>query len=150
MIELLHRGNIENAQVKKTYNQFEQLIREIRKRAIPEHVNELINKHIGQLNAVSDNGTELRKLTKQKQTAILKLLEKDLKLVPKNYYRTLWMVIGMTAFGLPIGAAIGLSIGNIGLLAIGLPIGMAIGLAAGTNMDKKAVAEGRTLDIEIK
>jgi hypothetical protein len=77
-------------------------------------------------------------------------LEKELKVVPKNYYRTLWMALGMSAFGLPIGTAIGLFLGNIGLLAVGLPIGMGIGAVVGTNMDKKALAEGRTMDIEIK
>jgi hypothetical protein len=35
-------------------------------------------------------------------------------------------------------------------LGVGLPIGMAIGLAVGTGMDKKALAEGRQIDIEIK
>jgi hypothetical protein len=38
----------------------------------------------------------------------------------------------------------------MGLLAIGLPIGMGIGIAVGTSMDKKAMNEGRQLDIEIK
>ena len=60
------------------------------------------------------------------------------------------MVVGMSAFGLPIGVAIGLSIGNIGLLGIGLPIGMGIGIIVGRLMDKKALAEGRQLDVEIK
>ena len=62
----------------------------------------------------------------------------------------MWLAIGMSAFGLPIGVAFGLSIGNIGLMAIGLPIGMAIGAAVGTGMDKKALEAGRQLDIEIK
>jgi hypothetical protein len=35
-------------------------------------------------------------------------------------------------------------------LGIGLPIGMAVGSALGSGMDKKALAEGRQLDIEIK
>jgi hypothetical protein len=56
----------------------------------------------------------------------------------------------MTSFGLPLGVAFGISIGNIGLLGLGLPIGMAIGLAVGTSMDKKAAAEGRQLAFEVK
>lgn len=53
---------------------------------------------------------------------ILKLIEKELKLVPKNSYRNRWMAIGMSAFGVPIGAG----------------------------MDKKAFEEGRQLDMEIR
>lgn len=56
----------------------------------------------------------------------------------------------MTVFGLPIGVAIGMSVGNIGLLGIGLLIGMALGLAVRATMDKKAKQEGRHLDLEIK
>ena len=60
------------------------------------------------------------------------------------------MVLGMSSFGLPMGVAFGLALGNIGLMGLGLPIGMGIGLAVGTNMDKKALAEGRQLAFEAK
>ncbi len=56
----------------------------------------------------------------------------------------------MAAFGIPLGVAFGISIGNMGLLGIGLPIGMVIGMAVGSVMDKKAVESGRQLDLEIK
>lgn len=77
------------------------------------------------------------------------MLEKEHKIVPKNYYQSLWMLLGMAAFGLPIGAAFGASIGNMAFLSIGLPIGMVIGLAMGAGMDKKALKEGRQLDVEV-
>jgi hypothetical protein len=35
-------------------------------------------------------------------------------------------------------------------IAIGLPIGMVIGIGIGTGMDKKALAEGRQIDVELK
>lgn len=60
------------------------------------------------------------------------------------------MLFGFTAFGLPIGVAFGLSMGNIGLMGVGLPLGMAIGLAVGYLLDKKALNEGRQLNIEIE
>jgi hypothetical protein len=56
----------------------------------------------------------------------------------------------MSAIGLPLGVAFGVSVGNLGLLGLGLPIGMAIGIAIGTAMDKKALQEGRQLNVEIK
>jgi hypothetical protein len=117
---------------------------------LSQDIYKLINESIDILNSSRLSGAQLTKLIKQKQTAILKQVEKELKIVPKNYYRTLWMVIGMSAFGLPIGVAFGLSIGNLGLLALGLPIGMGIGIAVGMSMDKKAMNEGRQLNIEIK
>ncbi len=92
----------------------------------------------------------MRTIIKKKQTRIIKLLEKEVKLVPKNYYRNLWLVLGMVTFGIPIGVAFGTSLGNMAFIGIGLPIGLAIGIAVGSGLDKKAFEEERTLDVEIK
>jgi hypothetical protein len=73
-----------------------------------------------------------------------------MKLVPKDYYRSLWMTLGMSAFGIPMGVVFGISMGSMAYLGIGLPIGLVIGIAVGTAMDKKALEEGRQLDVEIK
>jgi hypothetical protein len=117
---------------------------------LPEVIVETINQDIDNLNSFSGSGDELRKLITKKQTGILKVLEKELKLVPKNHYRNLWMVLGMSVFGIPMGVAFGASLGNMAFLGIGLPIGMVIGIAMGTGMDKKAHNEGRQIDMEIK
>jgi hypothetical protein len=79
---------------------------------------------------------------RKKESDILRYLEKKHKVVPIHYYRKLWFVLGMTAFGLPIGVAIGMSLGNIGLLGVGLPIGMAIGFGVGSRLDKKHWRKG--------
>ncbi|MBC5836529.1 hypothetical protein [Flavobacterium muglaense] len=134
----------------RIYTQFSELLNELRKKELNKNIERSINESIDNLNSSTLSGTQLTKLVKQKQTAILKQVEKEQKIVPKNYYRTMWMLFGMSGIGLPIGVAFGLSIGNIGLLGLGLPIGMAIGLAIGMSLDKKALNEGRQLDIEIK
>jgi len=149
--ELKNREDFSNDdKLNRIYSQFGELLNELKKKELSQDVYKLINESVDILNLSTFNGAQLTKLLKHKQTAILKQVEKEHKIVPKNYYRTLWMVLGMSAFGLPIGVAFGLSIGNIGLLAIGLPIGMGIGIAVGMSMDKKAMNEGRQLNIEIK
>lgn len=134
--------------LQKIYTEYSGLLRELAKKELPERLIASVNQDIAALNALS-NGSELGKAVRSRQRTLIKLLEKELKIVPKNYYRNLWMLLGMTAFGLPLGTAFGLSVGNIGLLSLGLPVGMAIGMAVGMNMDKKALAEGRQLDIEL-
>ncbi|TCC89324.1 hypothetical protein EZ428_16650 [Pedobacter frigiditerrae] len=134
----------------KIYAQFGGLLSELKKREAPENIGKSINEYVDEINSSPLTGNQLTKLLKQKQTEILKQIEKELKVVPKNHYRTLWMLFGMSGIGLPIGVAFGLSIGNIGLLGLGLPIGMIIGLAIGASLDKKALNEGRQLNIEIK
>lgn len=151
LIDLKERQEITiDVKLSKLYTQLGELLEELKKRQLTQSVVEFINTAVEELNVSQLMGNALKKLVKQKQNAILKKLEKELKIVPKKYYQSLWMMFGITGFGLPIGVTFGLSIGNIGLMGLGLPIGMAIGLAVGARMDKKALAEGRQLDVEIK
>ena len=139
-----------SGKTKDSYNQFERLILEIRKKKLPEEIAFVINRHITQLNSVEDTGKKLRNEIRKEQSKIVGLLAQKLKIVPINYFRKTWFVLGMTVFGIPIGAAFGLSLNNMALLGIGLPIGMSIGLAIGARMDNKAKEEGRQVDIELK
>jgi len=150
IIELKEREDIsENVKLSRIYIQFQELMRELRKKELPHKIIEFVNQDIEDINSTSFTGNELRKLVKQKQEKILKLLEKELKIVPKEYYQTLWLALGMV-FGLPLGVVFGASLGNMGLLGIGLPIGLAIGSVLGLRMDHKASEEGRQLDVKIK
>lgn len=134
--------------VHNQYLHFQELIKELNTKQLNSQVIEQINVLINQINTTS--ATELKYGLSKAQSKIIKLVEKESKIVPKNYYKTLWMALGMSAFGLPIGVAFGLSLGNIGLLAIGLPIGLGLGVVFGTSLDNKAEKEGRQLNWEAK
>ncbi len=148
--ELNQRPENEDLKLNEIYSQFRKLLIELKKRELPDEIVISINNDIDEINSITNTGNELKKQIKQKLQRIIKLLEKDLKLVPINYYRNMWMALGMAVFGIPMGAAFGTSLGNMAYLGIGLPIGLAIGLGFGNGMDKKALKEGRQLDIEIK
>ena len=150
IIEPKERQNIsENSKLSRIYDQLGELLKELEKKELPHKIIESVNQDVEELNATTLTGNELRKLVKQKQTKIIKLVEKELKITTKNYYRSLWFALGMV-FGAGIGGGFGISIGNMGLLGIGVPVGMIIGIAVGSAMDKKAFEEGRQLDVEIK
>jgi hypothetical protein len=149
--ELKKRPSIEqNKKLISAYAQFDKLLTELKKKELTEEIVKSINNGIDQINSVSESEKQLRKQIRKTQSSILKLIEKELKIVTKNHYRNTWLAVGMAAFGLPLGVAFGASVGNMGLLAIGLPIGMVIGMAVGSGMDKKAFESGRQLDLEIK
>lgn len=133
---------------KEHYQKLRRLLLDLRKRSLPESLIENINTKVEGINNSNLEGKPLQKLLSQTVADLLKQLEKELKLVPQHHYRTLWMVLGMSSFGLPLGVVFGMSIGNIALLGIGLPIGMAIGIAVGTSMDEKAKKEGRQLNLK--
>ena len=146
---MIRRPGIEqNKKLGNAFERLENILTELEKRELPRETVIYINNEIEQINSISESEEELTKPLNRTRTEILKLLEKELKLVPKNHYRNLWMALGMAAFGVPLGVAFGTSFGDMSFLAIGLPIGMVIGLAVGSGMDKKALEEGRQLDIE--
>lgn len=146
--------NITNSQsdlkLNEAHSQFETLLKELEKKKLPESTISLINNCVNEINSTEIKGTQLIKLIRKQQKELLKQVEKIHKIVPKNYCQSFWLLIGMTAFGLPIGLIIGLSLNNIGLLGLGLPIGIGIGVIIGVIMDKKALNEGRQLNLEIK
>ena len=151
IIELKRRQDMSiSPKLDATYTHFNALVDELNTRSLPDCTVSAVNKEIEEVNATTKVWNSMRRLVLKKQSKIVRLIEKEHKIVPKNYYRNLWLVLGMSAFGIPIGAAIGSSIGNMGLIGIGLPIGMAFGMVAGARMDKKALKEGRQLSIELK
>lgn len=151
MKQLIERPRIsENVNALNAYLQLGKLLNVLEIKELSADTVELINQEIEQLNAIADDDKYLKSKIKAKESNLIKLIEKKHKIVPKNYYKKLWMVLGMSAFGIPVGVAFGLSIGNLGMLGIGLPIGMGIGVAVGTSMDNKALKEGRQLDFEVK
>ena len=149
--ELDKRPNIDqDKKLTAAYAYFETLLIELKKKEIPSEIASSINVDIQELNSFSGSNIDLLKQLKKRQSSIFKLLEKELKLVPKNLYRNRWLVIGMSVFGIPFGLLFGISLGNMAFIGIGIPLGMVIGIAIGTGMDKKAFEEGKQLDIEIK
>ena len=150
LIEIKKVVNYEqNKRLIKRYSALERLIQDLAKRDIPAEVTESVNREIEKVNSIETADKTLSKQLRKSISEILTLVEKKLKLVPKNLYRTRWMAIGMSGFGVPIGVAFGVSMDNMRLLAIGIGVGMVIGMAIGAGMDKKAAAEGRQLDIEM-
>lgn len=147
LIELKERPDIQaDAKLNELYLQFSELLSELNKKELSANLTRSINTDVEQINSFTLARNELKKLVKQKQTTILKQVEQEHKFVVKNYYRNLWMLLGFTAFGVPIGVTFGLSMGNIGMMAIGMGIGSLVGF----QIDKKALSQGRQMELEIK
>ena len=153
-MEIKELNKLENTEQNKklvnNYSDFNTLLNELRTKDIPLNVVNVINQEIDGINSFSGSKKALLKYIRKSKSNIFKLIEKELKLVPKNLYRNRWMALGMAVFGIPFGIAFGTSLKNMAFIGIGIPIGMAVGIAIGTDMDKKAFKEGRQLDIEFK
>lgn len=133
----------------KLYNQVNNLLDQLNKQELTDSVVQNINEGIDKLSTLSSSQKKFKKELRKFQMNTLTLVEKELKLVTKRHYTNLWLAIGMTAFGIPFGVALGSALGNMAYIGLGLPIGILIGIAVGRKMDKKAIDEGRVLNIEI-
>lgn len=151
MKQLIERQHLsENVKAGNLYQQLGMLLKALEEKNVTSDTVGLIDQEIEALNSISHPDKNFVKAIKEKENRIIRLVEKRHKVVPKNYYRKLWMILGMSAFGIPMGVAFGISLGNLGLLGIGLPIGMAVGVGVGSIMDKKAYSEGRQLNFEVR
>ena len=152
IFELKEKDNIyENVKLSRSYLQFSELLKKLRRKALPQKIVESVNCMVKELNSTECTGKKLQKLLNLNQAKILGLLEKELKIVPKGHYRNIWFILGMSIFGIPIGMALGLFIfGDVSYFPMGFPIGMIIGIVIGSGMDKKALKEGRQLIMGIK
>lgn len=146
--QLKSRNNLDQTKgLEKLYTKYQSLIEELNDRAIPEDLMTQVNEQVVLLDGIEESGKVLKKEMQKSYARVLKLLREEINLVAQNYHRDQWMVLGMSIFGLPIGMGIASAIGNFGLFAAFMPIGMAIGIAIGAGMDKKAMEEGRQLDV---
>ena len=149
--ELKNRPDIDqHKRLFASYSQLDKLLIELRRKDLFDETVNSINDGIDKVNSVLESEKELRKQIKTVQSSIIKLIEKNHKLVTKNHYRNTWLAVGMAVFGIPLGVAFSASLGNMAFIGIGLPLGMVIGIAVGSGMDKKAFEEGRQIDLEIK
>lgn len=145
----LKSSDFQNKEDKKTIAVFEKLLSELGNRTVPASIEAFVNECIERINnSVLPEKKRIRFVAKQ-QTLILQRVEKELKWVPKNHYRFLFMLFGMSGIGVPIGVSIGFALNNMGLLGTGFPIGMAIGFTIGIAKDKKAAAENRQLNLDV-
>jgi len=142
------RSNHISKKLDKKYALFEKLATAINQHDIPKEISISINAEIDKLNSISDSAKEKPKKMMRAYSRIIRKLQKELGIVPKNYHRNLWMGVGMAAFGIPMGVSFGLSLDNMAYMGIGLPIGLAIGLAVGSGMDSKAQKDGKQLDVD--
>ena len=73
------------------------LIEALDKKDIPSEELTTINDHIVSINSFGGTDKELTKELKKTYKIILSFIEENLKLVPKNHFRALWIVYGSLA-----------------------------------------------------
>lgn len=149
--ELTDKTDIKlNVRLRKRFIYLRRLLNEVKKKEIPEDISTRINERIEEINLFAGSNKELQRTINKSLYFIVKLLERKLKIVPRSFYRTRWLIMGMILIGIPLGAIIGYVMGKMVYLGLGIPSGLIIGLFIGNHLDKKALSENRQLDIDVE
>ncbi len=137
-----------STKTKLVLSKLEKLIDLLNEKSLEPASVSIINAEIEKINGLETaHNKQLKKALEKSLRTILKHLETKYKWVPNNHYQNLWMALGMSCFGIPMGVALGATQGNMAFIGMGLPFGMLFGIALGSQMDKKAAKEGRQLHI---
>ena len=142
------QNNNRSKKIVKHYSQLKKIIIDLNERGIPGETIQAINDEINIINESKGTEKDFLSQVKKAKSNILKLIEKELKLVPKFHYQNLWMAYGMMA-----GLIISLILKQFGLdntwnsVGMMLPMGILFGIVAGKNRDEKAKNDGQQLNI---
>lgn len=133
--------------IKIRAEKFMELWEELNEMDLPREVSSFINREVDHLNDLEDQGDVFKALGRS-QASILKRIKDEMGLVPANYYRNMWLGLGMAVFGVPLGVVMGLTLQNMAFIGVGIPIGLVLGIGIGVASDNKAREEGRQLRFE--
>ena len=126
----------------KALDQFNELISALNDKELDEEMIEHIKGNMSNVRSELTFNT-----IKKEESKILDYVKREKGYVAQNHYMTLWIALGMSAIGVPIGVAIGLALDQLGFMGIGIGGGLAIGVAIGSAKDKKAKEQGKQLPI---
>ena len=126
----------------KALEQFNELISALNDKELDEEMIEHIKGNMSNIRSELTFNT-----IKKEESKILDYIKREKGYVAQNHYMTLWIALGMSAIGVPIGVAIGLALDQLGFMGIGIGGGLAIGVAIGSAKDKKAKEQGKQLPI---
>lgn len=84
---------------------------------------------------------------KKEESKVLDFVNKQHGYVAQNHYKSLWIALGMSAIGVPIGVGIGLALDQLGFMGIGIAMGLTVGIIIGSTKDKEAKKKGKQLHV---
>lgn len=141
IIEALEKASAQeyNSSIKKVLDSLVKIFTQLEERGLDP---DTLKDHMSAIKtSVESSPLKYTHISKLK-TNLTQTLMKDHGLSTKGYYQNLWLVLGMSLFGIPMGFIFGLALDNFAFFGLGLPMGMPIGIAIGFQKEKKAREAG--------
>lgn len=133
----------------KEVEKLNQLISAANQHILPEDLVATWNGKCEELGNSSFEDKSFSKKVKSETSALLKDLNNRAGLYSPQYFQTLWMGVGMAAFGIPFGVAFSAILKNFAFIGIGIPIGLSLGIAIGVGKDNQIKKAGKQLDFKL-
>jgi hypothetical protein len=133
-----------NPKLEKAYSKLLVLIEALNDKVVTDENTIVINADIKLINSFSGSDKELRQVLKKKYANILEFVERSQKFVPKNYYRSRWIVFGMLA-GIIFSTAIFRT--EMAAMGTSISLGVIAGLLIGNMLDQQALKKGLQLNL---
>lgn len=135
----------------KVYKSFVEIFSDLNQKNLSEKQKQKINDKIEMLQLTSVSSEKTKKL-KEKRNKLIKYLNENFSLIPRDHYTKLGMSTGI-ALGAPIGMTVGIFSGIFlamiyGML-FGAVLGLVIGLILGKIKDNSAEKRNRVINARI-
>tara|TARA_R100001369_G_scaffold22674_3_gene41357 strand:+ start:23973 stop:24431 length:459 start_codon:yes stop_codon:yes gene_type:complete len=131
------------------FQKFDSFLEELRRMELPPEVIVSLNNQLEKLHSFSGSEKQFFKKLKITKAVLLKILYKEVHVVPKNHYRNLWIALGLSAIGIPVGILLSLYLDNSIYIALGIALGSTMGVLIGNYLDNQAEEEGRQIEIYV-
>jgi len=126
----------------KAVDHFNKTIDALNDKEVNEKAENYIKERISEINKNLTFNT-----IKKEESKILDYVKKEFGYVAQNHYKALWIALGMSVIGVPLGISIGLALDQLGFMGIGIGLGLAIGVGIGSSKDQEAKKFGKQLPI---
>ena len=138
---------IKEARVHQEVNDVDQYLRKLFLKVPEADNNKRFNRYLTKLESAifPQSGIPKANHIRRAFNKVAESAATEFKIVKSGYYRTLWSLLGMMCFGIPIGVAFQINNGNVIYLALGILFGIVLGMVIGTRMDNRAEKQGRTI-----
>lgn len=133
----------------ETQTKYENLLNQLQTKELTSSFIDFVDEEINKLNQSELIAKKYFRMMESSRRRIINKMVQDLKLYPKQYHQNMWLALGMSVFGIPIGMLMSIVLDSMAFIGIGLPLGLSIGIFVGQAKDKKAKSEGKQIDTQI-
>ncbi|MDB4335055.1 hypothetical protein OAA06_01715 [bacterium] len=147
---LEHRPEFDQeGRLNRKYKRLQKLIVELNKKDLKGQMVALSNSYVDQINRYEGGEEQLLIIVQNSYNRILSFAKEEFDIVYSGYYGGTWGLIGMSAFGFPLGLIGFLITANEVHVLLGMPLGCLLGYLIGHLKDTSAKRYNKQISMSV-